>query len=132
MTDTFKIQRDHDTDGFVVVCRRDGKRYEPACYYTDDRDDATSTMDDMIARQDAIANMDDIITNTEGLTGYQAVKVALSCAVRLIDLGMTRQADQLIRTQIANGLTGRDLDENMGADRVKTLRVWSRKNGATS
>ena len=44
---TYRLKRDRDWEQWVVVVSRNGKRYEPACYYTDDKDDAMGTLEDM-------------------------------------------------------------------------------------
>ena len=70
-----------------------------------------------------------IRANEAGHTGYQAIKLAMSCAAALVDADRLEDADELIRSQMAKGLTGNDLHVNLGRERVARIRRFSRKEG---
>ena len=44
---TYRLTHSRATDEWVVIVYKDGKRYEPGCYYTDDKEDAVNTMAEM-------------------------------------------------------------------------------------
>ena len=45
---SYSIVRKSDTNEWVVVVKHDGKRHEPSCYYTDNKQDAHDTMKAMM------------------------------------------------------------------------------------
>ena len=59
------------------------------------------------------------------MLNYDKIKQNLNVAARLVDQNECEAADHIIRGMVGSGLSVADMDNVLGADRIRKLRKWS-------